>query len=298
MKIGITFFGSKLDLLCISKVLTIFCVFSKIRLKRNAPGDTWRARRVRGSLSVWGSRGTAHSESSREGLSGLGHAVHVAGSGASGGFSRLGTRGHVARSAAPGENPTRWTRGALGCFREGLRLRHSGSSGESLNSRCTRGQVARSEGGSERGFENGTFRRRLSGWVSGQVSYSEGFRRRFQRRLRRGHSEGIQQGFGTTPKEFRDTRRAPKASERGCFGVAFEGASGEIFRKGFREGLRVGFRRGGLPRGCFERFPKGGVFEGGCEGVFERRLRRGSSGRVLRAGFGRWIEDLRPGWAS
>src|SRR5438128_2023589 len=171
MKIGITFFGSKLDLLCISKVLTIFCVFSKIRLKRNAPGDMWRARRVRCSLSVWGSRGTAHSESSREGLSGLGHAVHVAGSGASGGFSRLGTRGHVARSAAPGENPTHWTRGALGCFREGcgalggfrggLRLRHSGSSGESLNSRCTRGQVVRSEGGSERGFENGTFGRRL-----------------------------------------------------------------------------------------------------------------------------------------
>src|SRR5437016_2601384 len=46
MKIGITFFGSKLDLLCISKVLIIFWVFSKIRLKRNAPGDTWRARRV------------------------------------------------------------------------------------------------------------------------------------------------------------------------------------------------------------------------------------------------------------
>src|SRR6266540_5097735 len=56
IKIGITFFGSKLDLLCISKVLTIFCVFSKIWLKRNAPGDTWRARRVRGSLSVWVSR--------------------------------------------------------------------------------------------------------------------------------------------------------------------------------------------------------------------------------------------------
>src|SRR6266498_5630887 len=55
MKIGITFFGSKLDLLCISKVLTIFCVFSKIRRKRNAPGDTWRAHRVSGgSLSVWG----------------------------------------------------------------------------------------------------------------------------------------------------------------------------------------------------------------------------------------------------
>src|SRR5437762_5561781 len=34
MKIGITFFESKLDLLCISKVLTIFYVFSRIRRKR------------------------------------------------------------------------------------------------------------------------------------------------------------------------------------------------------------------------------------------------------------------------
>ena len=94
MKIGITFFGSKLDLLCISKVLPIFCVFSKIRLKRKTPGDTWRTRRVPGvggaragalgELPGGGSRGTAHSESSREGLSGLSHAGHVAGSGASG----------------------------------------------------------------------------------------------------------------------------------------------------------------------------------------------------------------------
>src|SRR6266508_4705326 len=39
MKIGITFFGSKLDLLCMSKVLTIFCVFSKIRWeKKTLPG--------------------------------------------------------------------------------------------------------------------------------------------------------------------------------------------------------------------------------------------------------------------
>src|SRR6266542_7028053 len=57
MKIGITFFGSKLDLLCISKVLTIFYVFSKIRLKRNAPGDTWRACRVPGVVSRCGALG-------------------------------------------------------------------------------------------------------------------------------------------------------------------------------------------------------------------------------------------------
>src|SRR6266542_799874 len=42
MKIGITFFGSKLDLLCISKVLTIFCVFSKIR---------WKKKRSRGHVA-------------------------------------------------------------------------------------------------------------------------------------------------------------------------------------------------------------------------------------------------------
>src|SRR5437762_2122144 len=49
MKIRITFFGSKLDLLCISKVLTIFC-FLKFGGKGNTPGDTWRIRRVPGGL--------------------------------------------------------------------------------------------------------------------------------------------------------------------------------------------------------------------------------------------------------
>ena len=85
MKIGITFFGSKMDLWCISKVLSIFWTFSKLGLEKGAPGDTWRARRVpvrslgaglsgRGhsESSGRGSRGTAYSESSREGLSGLG----------------------------------------------------------------------------------------------------------------------------------------------------------------------------------------------------------------------------------
>src|SRR5207237_2052733 len=119
----------------------------------------------------------------------------------------------------------------------------------------TRGQVARSEGVSERGFRNGLFRRRLPGWLSGQVSYSEGFRRRFRRRLRKGHSEGIRQGFGTTPKEFRDTRRAPKGFERRLRHV-----SKRVFEKGFREEAA-----GWLSKG---------VFEGGCEGVF----RKGASG--------------------
>ncbi len=126
MKIGITFFGSKLDLLCISKVLPIFCVFSKIRLKRKTPGDTWRTRRVPGvggsragalgELPGGGSRGTAHSESSREGLSGLGHAGHVAGSGASGeapSESVLWTR--VALAGLPDVVYGLGTRGQVAC---------------------------------------------------------------------------------------------------------------------------------------------------------------------------------------
>src|SRR5436190_9478958 len=63
MKIGITFFGSKLDLLCISKVLTIFCVFSKIRLqKKRSRGHVACSPSARGSLSVWGSRAGALGE--------------------------------------------------------------------------------------------------------------------------------------------------------------------------------------------------------------------------------------------
>src|SRR5438128_12453310 len=98
------------------------------------PGDTWHARRVPGVASrCGGSRGAAHSESSREGLSRLGHAGHVAGSGASGEFSRLGTREHVSRSAAPGENITCWTRGALGA---------SGRKYYSQRTRILRGKVS------------------------------------------------------------------------------------------------------------------------------------------------------------
>src|SRR5438128_679923 len=102
MKIGITFFGSKLDLLCISKVLTIFCVFSKIRLKRNAPGDTWRARRVPGRSLGAGLSGRGHSESSGRALGArpLGELPGGA----------LGAREHPGRS--PGESVL-WTRVVL-----------------------------------------------------------------------------------------------------------------------------------------------------------------------------------------
>src|SRR6266540_2741647 len=70
MKIGITFFGSKLDLLCISKVLTIFCVFSKFRRKeKHSRGHVACLPSALGwSLGV-GLSGAAHSERTREGLS-------------------------------------------------------------------------------------------------------------------------------------------------------------------------------------------------------------------------------------
>src|SRR5207244_9441769 len=87
---------------------------------------------------------------------------------------------------------------------------------------------------------------------SGHVACAERLRRRFRRRLRRGHSVGLRDGS----ERIRDTRCAPKGSERGgCFEVAVEGAFGEIFERVFEKGCE-------------------GVFEGGCEGVF-RRMRRG-----------------------
>src|SRR5437016_5121311 len=106
MKIGITFFGSKLDLLCISKVLTIFCVFSKIRLKHSR-GHVAGSPSVRDNLSVWGSRGSAHSESSREGFSGHGPLGELPG-------GALGAR-------------PRGTRGGLGSIRGFSRQGYSGT---------------------------------------------------------------------------------------------------------------------------------------------------------------------------
>src|SRR6266542_1495197 len=98
MKIGITFFGSKMDLWCISKVLSIFWTFSKFGLEeRRSRGHVACSPSAR-EVSRCGALGPAHSESSREGRSGLGHVGHVAGSGASGG--------------APGESVL-WTRVVL-----------------------------------------------------------------------------------------------------------------------------------------------------------------------------------------
>src|SRR5436190_12699811 len=84
-------------------------------------------------------------------------------------------------------------------------------------------------------------------------------------------------------ERIRDTRRAPKGSERGgCFEVAVEGAFGEIFERVFEKGCEGVFRRmrrglpedakgssGGFPRGCLRR-----RFAKGSSGRF-------SSGRLL-----------------
>src|SRR6266540_2787827 len=117
IKIGITFFGSKLDLLCISKVLTIFCVFSKIRWERkHSRGHVACSPSARGDSSVWALGRAAHSESTREGFSQLGHAGHVAGSGASRvapGESVLGTR--VLLGGLPDVAYGLGTRGQVAC---------------------------------------------------------------------------------------------------------------------------------------------------------------------------------------
>src|SRR5438128_1465098 len=177
MKIGITFFGSKLDLLCISKVLTIFCVFSKIRWKKKrSRGHVACSPSARGSLSVWGSRGTAHSESSREGLSGLGHAGHVAGSGASGGFSRQGYSGTgVLLGGLPDMAYGLDTRGQ-GSYSEGFR--RGGPKGFRLASgtrgfllKVPKGVPAKASKGHSAGLCDGSER------VSGHAARSEGLRK-------------------------------------------------------------------------------------------------------------------------
>src|SRR6266540_4786500 len=118
--------------------------------KGDAPGDTWHARRVPGVVSRCGALGLAYSESSREGLSGLGHAGHVAGSGASGEFSRLGTREHVSYSQGfrmwfyglgtrdrwhSRRQPEEVSRGVLG---DRCRIRRLPGRCHSRGSRCTR----------------------------------------------------------------------------------------------------------------------------------------------------------------
>src|SRR6266540_1797385 len=111
MKIGITFFGSILDLWCISKVLNIFCVFSKFRLeRRRSRGHVACSPSARGSLSVWGSRAGALGE--RPG--------GVLGARPTRGAPGRGSRGSATRDTwrareHPGDSPGRGTRGQVSC---------------------------------------------------------------------------------------------------------------------------------------------------------------------------------------
>src|SRR5881394_3265470 len=93
MKIGIAFFGSKLDLWCISKVLSIFWTFSKFRLEeRRSRGHVARSPSAR-EVSRCGALGPGALGEFREGFSGHGLLGELPG-GALGARPR-GTRGRL-----------------------------------------------------------------------------------------------------------------------------------------------------------------------------------------------------------
>src|SRR6266542_1396071 len=107
---------------------------------------------------------------------------------------------------------------------------------EEFSRLCYSGHVSHSQASGE-SITRWTSRRtrELPGLASGfgtwgQVSCSEGD-------SEGGVSRSFRQGFATASKGFRVTRRAPKGSERGCFGVARP--EGDL-RRGFREGVFEG----------------------------------------------------------
>ena len=142
MKIGIAFFGSKLDLWCISKVLSIFWTFSKFGLEeRRSRGHVACSPSAR-EVSRCGALGPGALGELREGFSGHGPLVTRGGLGSirgvlPAGYSGtrvvlaglpdvvygLGTRGQVAFSATSGGSLSRGTRGQVS---------HSEASGEVL----------------------------------------------------------------------------------------------------------------------------------------------------------------------
>ncbi len=262
-------------------------------------------------ISRWGSRarGTLGEIPGRG--SRFGHSGHVATRATSGETLPAVYSGHVSHSQASGGSITRWTSRRTRELPGGLRRtrRLSGRlAASALGDRCrarrlpglalgggfdTRGHVSCSEGDSERGFEG-----RPPGWFSGHLACSEGLRqglrkafgvtfgtrvilRKFPKEVPSVASKGaFGRASGRLRKGFRDTRHAPKGSERGCFGVARpEGG----LRKGFREGASGWLSKGlpeGFPRGSSKEFPSG------CFGLaFE-----GASRRVSSAG-GPWSLD-------
>ena len=203
MKIGITFFGSKLDLLCISKVLTIFCVFSKVRRKRKrSRGHVACSPSARGDFSVWALGRAAHSGSTREGFSRLGHAGHMAGSGASGEtpgesvlgtrvllgglpdvFCGLGTRGQVASSAT--------SEGILPAGYLGTRVILRKFPKE-VPAKASKGPFGRASGRLRRGFgTRGTLRRAPKGGGASGWHVPKGSSKGFPRGSSKGSREGL-----------------------------------------------------------------------------------------------------------
>src|SRR5207244_10229905 len=169
------------------------------------------------------------------------HSGQVAVSVTAGGSLSRGTRGQVSHSEAAGEVSL-----------AGLAM-HSGAYGRlAAHSELpgTRGAF-----GGFRVLSLGDFRRGWRRWHSGHVAFSERLRRRFRRRLRRGRSVGLRDGS----ERIRDTRRAPKGSERG-------GAS-----RWLSKGLSGRSSRGSSKRvakGCSKEGAKRS--SGGCEGVVRR----------------------------
>src|SRR6266508_2466142 len=234
----------------------------------------WRARRVPGVISVGSRARGALGEIPGRG-SRFGHSGHVATRATSGETLPavvLGTRGDSddIRRNSPG-----WvlrTRVALAGFRgkyhsldftahsgaSGRVAAHSEASGEACGalgglrgwlSASALGDRCRAPKAIPRGFE-GAF-----GWFPGHVA----FLRKVPKEVPSEASKGaFGRASGRLRRGFRDTRHAPKGSERGCFGVArpegvFEGGCEGVFRKACSEGvfeggsewvLRAGFRRG------------------------------------------------------
>src|SRR5438105_10872348 len=111
MKIGIAFFGSKLDLWCISNVLSIFWTFSKFGLEeRRSRGHVACSPSAR-EVSRCGALGPGALGELREGFSGHGPLGELPG-GALGARPR-GTRGWLGSIRRSSRREFLWTRVAL-----------------------------------------------------------------------------------------------------------------------------------------------------------------------------------------
>jgi len=184
------------------------------------------------------------------------------------------------------------TRGAFTGFRDSFARWASWCTRELPGGlRRTRRHVSCSDGGSERGF--------------GMARSEGGFRAGFQDKCH-------------TPKVFESMfRRSFEGVFRQGFATASKGVSGHAaLSEGLRKGvLRCGTSRRWFSKGVSARDVAGWLSKGSSGGVWFRRgfskavskeVAKGSSGRLpkgfrkafIGGGSGRWIEDLRPGWAG